>query len=113
MATRLDELRGTLREGILELQTDCLAEVKLVIQGKKAISDVTKEASKMIQRMLRVDQETRMERENAASLTMRFVKMLDGDDALRADYIHKTAPQLPRALLEIEAKQTKKKGQKK
>lgn len=105
----IDKLRLSLRAGILGMQESCLAEIRTVIAGKKAISDVTKEASKMIQRMLRVDQETRMERENAASLSLRYIKILDDNDEARKSYIKKTAPHLPAPVKGLPAPEKKKK----
>ena len=91
----VDDLRFTMRTGVLELQESALSEIRKVLEGKKPISDVTTLAMNALNGMIRVDDTTRMERENSASLSLRFVKMLDGDKALRKEYMKKTAPRLP------------------
>ncbi len=105
----IDELRESMRVGVLELQDSAFAEIRQVLAGKKPISDVTKLASATVQRMIRVDDTARMERENSASLSLRFIKLLDGDDALRAEYVALTAPRLPTPIKSLSAPKGKKK----
>lgn len=107
MEKGIDELRHDLRIGILEMQQSCLAHLQAVIDGKKAISDVTKEASKMLGRCQRVDQETRLERENAVGLSLRYINLLDGDSEARAKYMERTAPHLPAPIKGLPSPKTK------
>ncbi len=103
----LEESRSDFRAGVLELQRACLIEVESVLSGTKEYDDVTKMAHAMIGKGIRVDDIIRMETENAASLTMRFISMLE-DPKARADYIKKTAPRLPAPLNGQSAKKGKK-----
>jgi len=102
----IDELRDCMREKVMETHLACTDHIMEVITGKKPISDVTKEASKMLTRCLRVDQEMRMERENGVSLTLRLIKLID-DEELKDRYVRMTQPYLPPALRQIESKKKK------
>ena len=104
-----DDLRITMRKGVRDLQEPALAEIRKVLEGKKAISDVTTLAVNTLKGMIRVDDTTRMERENSASLSLRFIKILDGDEELRKEYMAKTAPRIPLPLRELTNNTKKKK----